>query len=98
MVNSDIVVSFHHKVAMKHRLENNEIEKQLKCKICGVGLCFLGCFKEPDSVTGRGVLKPVYIHQQTTTKNVRILNFTVFKSKYLGLCYSSTSSVCSRFH
>jgi hypothetical protein len=46
MVNSNIVVSFQHKVAMKCCLEDDEIEKQLKCKICGVGLYFLRCFKE----------------------------------------------------
>jgi hypothetical protein len=37
-VNSDIVVSFHHKVAVKRCLGNDEIERQLECKICDVGL------------------------------------------------------------
>jgi hypothetical protein len=46
MVTSNIVVSFHHKMPMIHCLENNEIEKQLKCKICDVGLCIFGCFKK----------------------------------------------------
>jgi hypothetical protein len=46
MVNSNIVVSFHNEKAMKGCLENDEIEKQLKCEICGEGLCFLGSFKE----------------------------------------------------
>jgi hypothetical protein len=45
MENSNIVVSFHHKMTMK-RLENDEVEKQLKCKICGGGQCFLGSVKE----------------------------------------------------
>ncbi|XP_023715315.1 piggyBac transposable element-derived protein 4-like [Cryptotermes secundus] len=27
------------------RLENDEIERHLKCKICDVGLCIFGCFK-----------------------------------------------------
>jgi hypothetical protein len=45
-VNLDIVVSFHHKLAVKRCLENDEIERQLKCKICDVGLCIFGCFKK----------------------------------------------------
>jgi hypothetical protein len=43
-VNLDIIVSFHHKLVVK-RLENDENERQLKCKICDVGLCIFGCFK-----------------------------------------------------
>jgi hypothetical protein len=62
-VNLNIVVSLYHTMAMK-RLEDDEIERQLKCKICDVGLCFLGCFKEHYtnarfSYMMQG-LKPVY--------------------------------------
>jgi hypothetical protein len=42
----NIVVSFYHTMAVKSCLEDNEIERHLKCKICDVGLWFLGCFKE----------------------------------------------------
>jgi hypothetical protein len=65
MVNSNIVVSFHHKMATKCCLEDDEIEKQLKSKICGVGLCIFGCFKKYHKkarfiyMTRRA--KPVYI-------------------------------------
>jgi hypothetical protein len=52
MVNSNIVVSFHHKMAMKHCVEDDEIEKQLKCKICGMGL--FPITQRQDSVTGHG--------------------------------------------
>jgi hypothetical protein len=37
--NSNIVVSFHRTTAMKRRLGDDEIESQLKCKKCDVGLC-----------------------------------------------------------
>jgi hypothetical protein len=36
IVHSNIVVSFHHTMAMKHCLEDDEIERQLKCKKCDV--------------------------------------------------------------
>jgi hypothetical protein len=63
-VNLNVVVSFYHTMVMKRCFEDDEIERQLKCKICGVGLCFLGCFKEyytkaRFSYMMRG-LKPVY--------------------------------------
>jgi hypothetical protein len=45
-VNSNIVVSFHHTVAVKRCLEDDEIERQLKCKIRDVRLCILGCFEK----------------------------------------------------
>jgi hypothetical protein len=45
-VTSNIVVSFYHTMAMKPCLQDDEIERQLKCKIYDVGLCFHGCFKE----------------------------------------------------
>jgi hypothetical protein len=45
-VNSNIVVSLHHTMAMKHCSEDNEIERQLNCKIHDVGLCILGCFED----------------------------------------------------
>lgn len=31
-MNSNIVVSFHHALEMKHHLEADEIERQLQCK------------------------------------------------------------------
>jgi hypothetical protein len=43
---SDFVVSFHHKLAVKRCLENDEIERQLKCKIYDVELCIFGYFKK----------------------------------------------------
>jgi hypothetical protein len=46
IVNSNIVVSFHHTMVMKHNLEDDEIERQLKCKIHDKGLCIVGCFEE----------------------------------------------------
>jgi hypothetical protein len=64
IVNLNIVVSFYHTTAMKRGLEDDEIERQLKCKVCDVGLCFLKCFKEyytkaRFSYVTQG-LKPVY--------------------------------------
>jgi hypothetical protein len=63
-VNSNIVVSFNYKMAMKCCLEDDEIEKQLKCKIYGVGLCFFGCLKQYYTKAGFSYwmegLKPVY--------------------------------------
>jgi hypothetical protein len=62
-VNSNIVVSFHHKIAMK-RSENDEIERELKSKICDVGLCIVGCFKKYHAKVRFSYmtlgLKPVY--------------------------------------
>jgi hypothetical protein len=64
MVNSNIVVSFHHKMVMKCCLEDDEIERQLKCMICDMGLCILGCFKEYHTNVRfshmKQGLKPVY--------------------------------------
>jgi hypothetical protein len=45
-MNSNTVVSFHHTTAMKCHLEDDETERQLKCKNCDVGLCSLICFEE----------------------------------------------------
>jgi hypothetical protein len=65
MVNSNIVVSFHHKMGMRHCLED-KIEWQLKCKIFDVGLCIFGCFNKYQTKArfshdaGRGGVKPVY--------------------------------------
>jgi hypothetical protein len=36
IVNSKIVISFHHTKAMKYRLKGDEIERQLNCKKCDV--------------------------------------------------------------
>jgi hypothetical protein len=45
-VNSNIVVSNNHKMGMICCLEDGEIERQLKCKICDVGLCIFVCFNK----------------------------------------------------
>jgi hypothetical protein len=63
-VNSNIVVSFHHKMAMIHCLKDDENESQLKRKICVVGLCIFSCFKKYHTKVRfnymmRGV-KPLY--------------------------------------
>jgi hypothetical protein len=42
----NIVVSYHHAIAMKRCLGDDETERQLKCKLCDLELCFLVCFKE----------------------------------------------------
>jgi hypothetical protein len=61
-----IIVSFHHKMAMKRCLQDDEIERQLKCKIYDVGLCIFGCFKKYHTkerfsyMMGGGGVKPVY--------------------------------------
>jgi hypothetical protein len=46
IVNLNIVVSFHHKMAMQRCFGNDEIERQLKCKICDMVLYMFGCFKK----------------------------------------------------
>jgi hypothetical protein len=46
MVNSNIVASFHHKLGMIRCLEDDEIERQLKCKIRDVGLRSFVCFNK----------------------------------------------------
>jgi hypothetical protein len=74
-VNSNIVVSFHHKMGMIRCLEEDEIERQLKCKICDVGLCIFGCFskyhtKARFSYMTRGGEACIYIRQITTKKYV----------------------------
>jgi hypothetical protein len=76
---------------MKRCLEDDEIERQLKCKICDVGLCFLGCFKEYHtkprfSYTTRGGAC-IYVKEMTTTKCM-YTEFAIFKNKYLCLCVS----------
>jgi hypothetical protein len=91
-MNSDIVVSFHCKLEVKRCLENDEIERQLKYKICDAELCIFGCFKKYHtkarfSYWMRGGEACIYI-QQISTKNICTLNFTLFKNKYLGLCVS----------
>jgi hypothetical protein len=45
-VSLNILLPFYHTVAIKRCLEDDEIERQLRCKICDVGLCFPGCFKD----------------------------------------------------
>jgi hypothetical protein len=64
MVDSNIVVSYHHKMAMIRCLEDDETERQLKCKICDVGLGIFRYFKKYHtkarfSYMMRGV-NPVY--------------------------------------
>jgi hypothetical protein len=31
-------------------LEDDEIERQLKCKVCDVGLCIFGCFNKYNTM------------------------------------------------
>jgi hypothetical protein len=50
IVNSNIVVTFHHKMAMRFLLEYDEIERQLKCKIRDVGMCIIRCFEEDHTM------------------------------------------------
>jgi hypothetical protein len=45
-VNSTVVGSYRHKMAMIRCLEDDEIERQLKCKMCDVGQCMFGSFKK----------------------------------------------------
>jgi hypothetical protein len=55
MVNMNIVVSYHHKMTMIRCFEDDEIERQVKCNICDVGLRILGASRSTlqrrDSVT-----------------------------------------------
>lgn len=51
---SNIVVPFHHTMAMKRCLESDEIDRQLKCKICGMGLC---TFQVLQGVPYKGVIQ-----------------------------------------
>jgi hypothetical protein len=82
MVNSNNVVSFHHKMGMIRCLEDDEIERQLKCKICYVGLCIFVCFnkyhtKERFSYMTRGGGRGgacIYI-KHITTKKVMYIEF-----------------------
>jgi hypothetical protein len=79
-VNSNIVVSFHHtsKMAMTRCLEDDEIERLLKCKICDVGLCIFGYFKKYQTrarfnymMWGEGGCEArIYIKQITTKKGM----------------------------
>jgi hypothetical protein len=41
-VNSNVLVSFHHTMAMKYRLEDDEIERQLSARYVTSGSAFLG--------------------------------------------------------
>jgi hypothetical protein len=78
VMNLNIVVSFHHTVAMKHCLEDDEIERQLKCK---------NCDQRWDSVRWQGGRsEALYIHQADNNKKVYTLNFTIFQNNYLQLC------------
>jgi hypothetical protein len=60
-IKSNTVVSYHHNMAMIRCLEDDKIERQLKCKICDVGLCILGASRSTiqrrDSVTTQSVTK-----------------------------------------
>jgi hypothetical protein len=73
MVNSNIVVSFHHKMGIIRCLEEDEIERQLKCKIRDMGLCIFGCFNKYHTnarfsyMTWEGEAC-IYIRQITTKK------------------------------
>jgi hypothetical protein len=71
-------------MAIKHCLEDDEIEGQLKYNICDVRLCFLGC-KGKIQLHDAGVEACTYV-EQLTKMYLCILNFIIFKNKYLGLC------------
>jgi hypothetical protein len=62
---------------MKRCLEEYEIEKQLKCKICDVGLCFLGCFKEYHTRARfsymKRSMKPIYIYMYQADNNKKVV-------------------------
>jgi hypothetical protein len=73
-MNSDIVVSFHDKLAAKCCLEfNDEIDRQLQCKICDVELHFWVLqevpYKGEIQLLDVGGESYIYI-QQISTKNV----------------------------
>jgi hypothetical protein len=70
-------------------LEDDEIERQLKCKKCDVGLCILRYFEEYHTkarssqmtrVGGWGVILYIYMHEADKQKKVCTLNFTIFKN------------------
>jgi hypothetical protein len=68
-------------------LEDHEIEKQMKCKICDEGLHIFGCFKKNHTTARfsymmRGV-NPIY--RQITTRKICTLNFIPSKTRYIGL-------------
>jgi hypothetical protein len=75
-------------MAMKRCLEDDEIKRQLKSKICDVGLrswVLQGVLHRGEiQLHDAGVEACIYV-EQITTKNVCIFNFTIFKNKYLGL-------------
>jgi hypothetical protein len=82
MVNSNIVDSFHYKLGMIRCLEDDEIERQLKCKICEVGLCSFMCFNKYRTkakfsyMTRGGGGGEACIHiKQITTKKVMYIEF-----------------------
>jgi hypothetical protein len=62
IVDKNIVVSFHHTMAMKHRLEDDETERQLKCKKCDVGMCILGASRSTikGKIRSDGGEEPIY--------------------------------------
>jgi hypothetical protein len=77
-------------MAMKRCLEDDEIERQLKCKICDVGLLLSRVLqgllqKGKIQLHDAGVKACIYV-EQVTKKNVRLLNFSIYENKYEGLC------------
>jgi hypothetical protein len=107
-VNLDTVVSFHHKMAVKCCLEDDEIEKQLKCKICDVGLCIFGCFlkyhtKARFSYTMRACSQ--YIHQADNCKKCYVyailLHLKIFRIVHkflLAACVHASTSGFKYLH
>jgi hypothetical protein len=61
-------------MAMKRHLKDDEIERQLKCKIRDVGLCFLGCLKKArfSYMKGKGGEAYIYIKKITKKKGMYI--------------------------
>jgi hypothetical protein len=84
ITNSNIVVSFHHTIAMKCCLEDDKIERQLKCKMYDMELCILRCFKEYHTKAQFSFMMvrvcETYIYIKKIIKSmVCMLNFTIFK-------------------
>jgi hypothetical protein len=74
-------------MAMKRCLEDDEIERQLKCKICDMGLHS----QVSEAIPHKGEIQLHDVEDEASIhikkiKKICTLNFTIFKNKYLGLC------------
>jgi hypothetical protein len=76
---------------MKPCLEDDEIERQQKCKIYDVELCFLGCFKEYHTKArfsaGCGGWS-LYIHQGDNKKCIHIEFYYKTKTKLNSVAFN----------